>query len=307
MAFIDVRHITRSFGRIKALYDISFQINQGEVVGLLGPNGAGKTTAMRIITTFLPPSGGEVFINGKNISYYPLEIKKMIGYLPEDTPLYGNMKVEEFLIYCANLKGFTGKKGRAAISGPIEQCSLEDVKGRIIRKLSKGYRQRVGLAQALIGSPPILILDEPTIGLDPNQVVHVRNLIRELRKDRTIILSTHILSEVEAVCEKVIVIHNGRIAKESSLKELTSGAAARISVEIKGDSEKFLSACRGIENTNIEKADDGKIVVHVQGQNESLVREKLFQAAVSTQTILLEMRKDRLTLESIFMELTKSL
>ncbi|MCK5706279.1 MAG: ATP-binding cassette domain-containing protein [Candidatus Aureabacteria bacterium] len=309
MAMISVNNISKTFGRIKALNSISFQINKGEVVGLLGPNGAGKTTTMKILTSFLPPDSGEVLINSQNIFSYPKQAKQMIGYLPEGTPLYSNMRVEEFLLYCAHLKGLR-KNAKKAVIRSLESCHLEDMRKRIIGNLSKGYRQRVGLAQALINDPPILILDEPTVGLDPNQVVKVRNLIKSLKKDRTIIISTHILPEVEAVCEKVIIIHNGNIIKESYLKDLTSSVegTTKITLEIKGNTDGFISACKKNENiSSIGKNDDESIIIETRSSKERKVREELFRTAVLTDSVLLEIRKDKVTLETIFLELIKEI
>ncbi|MBN1520934.1 MAG: ATP-binding cassette domain-containing protein [Candidatus Aureabacteria bacterium] len=305
---IRVKDVSKSFGRIQALDSVSFQIEKGEVVGLLGPNGAGKTTAMRILTSFLSPDGGEVFIKGKSLFPHSEESKSLIGYLPEDTPLYSNMSVDEFLLYCAALKGIPKKKIVSSLEESVQKCQLQNVRKRIIGKLSKGYRQRVGLAQALISNPEILIFDEPTVGLDPSQVVQVRNLIKELRKDRTIIISTHILTEVEAVCEKVIIIHQGRIVKQSGMDELTSpsAGAVRITLEFKGEKEEFIKACRTIEGvTGIIETSVGSVIVETLSPSEERVRERIFHAAVSSKTTLLEMKKDKVTLESIFLELTQ--
>ena len=310
MAMIAVNNISKSFGRIQAVNDISFQIEKGEVVGLLGPNGAGKTTTLRILTTFLTPDSGTVTINGEDISKNPVRAKQIIGYLPEDTPLYASMKVEEFLLYCAMLKGFKGKKAKQSIESPLEQCRLGDVCKRVIGKLSKGYRQRVGLAQALISNPPILILDEPTVGLDPSQVVQVRHLIKELSQDRTIILSTHILTEVEAVCGKVIIIHTGQILKEASMNELTSpiDGKIRITVEIAGQAEPYIAACKDIDGIlSIEKISEHKIEIFSRLDREVQVRENIFRTAVASGAVLTEITKDKITLEATFLELTKSL
>ncbi len=309
---IKVQNITKTFGNIKALDSITFEISKGDVVGLLGPNGAGKTTTMRIITSLISPDSGTVEIKGKNIFINNEEAKKIIGYLPEDTPLYQNMTVKEFLEYCAKLKGIENSGIKSSISEVLSKCKIEDVKNRIIGTLSKGYRQRVGLAQALLNNPEILILDEPTVGLDPNQVIQVRNLLKELSRERTIILSTHILPEVEAVCKKVIIIHKGKIAMQADLEEITSpDSNVVIKIECKNINTSFIGSLKNLKGiANIELSNhEGKTYISLEADknNEENLREAIYKNSIKNNVILLEMKKERKTLESIFIEVTGKL
>lgn len=227
---IEVEHLTKRFGDLVAVDDISFRVGRGEVVGFLGPNGAGKTTVMRILTSFTPPSSGTVRVAGADPFWESLQVRRSVGYLPEDVPLYGEMRVAEYLFHRARLKYVPACERKRRVAEVMERCGITEVARRIIGQLSRGYRQRVGLADALVGDPPILILDEPTIGLDPNQVRVVREMIRDFGSDRTVLLSTHILSEVELICPRVIIISGGRIvaddrteallAREPSLEEV---------------------------------------------------------------------------------------
>ena len=215
---IKIEGISKSFGKIKVLDNIGFTINKGEVVGFLGPNGAGKTTTMRILTGYLEPNKGSVEICGVNVLNNPVEARKLMGYLPEDSPLYGEMKVAEFLEFIAEVKNVHDEK---KFADTIIRCGVKDVLDKNIEELSHGYRQRVGLAQALLSDPEVLILDEPTSGLDPNQIVEIRNLIREIGREKTVILSTHILPEVEITCDRVIIINKGKIVGEGNVSEIT--------------------------------------------------------------------------------------
>ncbi|MBI4394810.1 MAG: ABC transporter ATP-binding protein [Candidatus Omnitrophica bacterium] len=217
---ISVQNVSKFFGPIKALQNITFEIKRGEVVGFLGPNGAGKTTMMRLITGFFPPSEGQVLIDGKDLCKSKSEIRRKIGYLPENNPLYRDMTAKDFLSYVAQLKGISFRTQKTAIQKTAEQCGVESVFNRLVGKLSKGYQQRLGLAQALLGDPELLILDEPTNGLDPKQIVEMRNLIQLLRHERTILLSTHILSEVQMTCERVLILNEGKMAADLELKSI---------------------------------------------------------------------------------------
>jgi ABC-2 type transport system ATP-binding protein len=220
---IEVEGLTKYYGAIPALTDVSFSVAAGEIIGFLGPNGAGKSTAMRILTGFAPATRGRAVVAGHEVHEEPLEVKRRVGYLPERVPLYEEMVVSGFLRYVAEVKG-VGRATRAdEVGRVIEKCGLTGIEKRLIRNLSKGYRQRVGLAQALIGSPPVLILDEPTVGLDPRQIIEIRQMIKELGREHTILLSTHILPEVSMVCERVIIINQGRIAAQERLDQLTGG------------------------------------------------------------------------------------
>jgi len=225
---IAVQGLTKYYGPIAAVEDVTFQVAQGEIVGFLGPNGAGKSTTMRILTAFAPATRGEARIAGFEVHQDPLEVKRRIGYLPERVPLYEEMVVSSFLRYVAELKGVP-KPGRTAEVGEaLERCGLSHMGNRLIGNLSKGYKQRVGLAQALIGSPPVLILDEPTVGLDPAQIVEIRQMIKGLRDKHTVLISTHILPEVAMLCERAIIINRGRIVAEDTMANLTDGGGSRL-------------------------------------------------------------------------------
>jgi ABC-2 type transport system ATP-binding protein len=228
---IEANGLSKRYGELVAVNDVSFSVQPGEVVGFLGPNGAGKTTTMRILTGFLPPTDGSAAIDGHDIFSDPLAARRAIGYLPESPPVYPEMSVESYLVYVAKLKDVPRAQRRAAVDRALERCGLADVRRRVIGALSKGYRQRVGLAQAIVHDPPVMILDEPTVGLDPIQIREIRSLIRELAgtregKARTVILSTHILTEVEAICQRVIIMHRGRKALDAPLADLQKGGAS---------------------------------------------------------------------------------
>lgn len=237
MSMVSTEHLYKAFGRFMAVRDVNFNVEKGEIVGFLGPNGAGKTTTMKMLTGYLPPTAGTASIAGHDILDEPLEARRHLGYMPENVPLYDEMRVYEYLAYRAKLKGLYGKSVRAEVGRIIDRCGLEAKRKNMIRTLSKGYRQRVGLADALLGTPELLILDEPTNGLDPNQIRQIRELIRELASEHTVLLSTHILSEVEMICNKVIIIDNGEIKAADTPARLTGSlrAAGRVSVEYKGE------------------------------------------------------------------------
>lgn len=222
---IEVKGLTKYYGQLAAIEDVSFSVSKGQILGFLGPNGAGKTTTMRILTGYSPPSRGRAVVAGYEIAANPVEVKRRVGYLPENVPLYGEMLVSKFLEYVAAVKGVPRRGRRGEVGRVIERCGLKAVERRVCRNLSKGYRQRVGLAQALIGDPPVLILDEPTVGLDPRQIIEIRQVIKELGEDHTVLLSTHILPEVTMVCERVLIINQGRVAAECALANLARGTA----------------------------------------------------------------------------------
>lgn len=230
---IEVSHLTKRYGEHLAIDDLKFSIKKGEVVGFLGPNGAGKSTTMKILTGFMAPTSGVASICGYNVFENPIEVKKRIGYLPETPPVYNDMLVEDYLRYVAELKGVPKEGRKRLVQRAIEKTSLGDVRRRMIQNLSKGFRQRVGIAQALVSDPEVLILDEPTVGLDPKQVAEIRSLIKELRGQHTIILSTHILPEVQAVCERIIIIHRGRIVAQDSLENLSNLQSGGRKVHVK--------------------------------------------------------------------------
>jgi len=303
---ISVNGLTRSYGSFRAVDNISFTVNDGEITGLLGPNGAGKTTTLRMLSCYLNPDCGSVTVDGINVADDPLAIKKMIGYLPESAPLYGDMIVYDYLKYVAEIRGIQGE-GR--IKEMADTCRIREVMHKNISELSKGYRQRVGLAHAMIHDPRILILDEPTSGLDPIEIVEIRNLIKELGKSKTVILSTHILPEVEATCDRVIIINRGQIAADDSTENLQNATRGdkRIMLKIKGaDFESLKSSVINITGVKgIEAVDDPEFtsaLISVPGGQE--VRPELFRLAGSSGWTLYEMRQEQMSLENIFRELT---
>lgn len=303
---IEVKGLTKYYKQIRAIEDVSFTVEKGEIVGFLGPNGAGKTTTMKIITGFMPPDKGTAVVAGFDVFENPMEVKKRIGYLPENPPLYNDMTVYDYLKFVAEIKGVESKKIPSEIDRVAESCGVKDVMKRLIAHLSKGYRQRVGIAQAILGNPDIVIFDEPTIGLDPNQVYDVRRLIKDLAKEKTIILSTHILPEVEMTCRKVIVIHRGRIVakeniedilrKRTKITELTV-KVRRFSIELmKQISEKF-----GVKVSQPPELEDGFNIVF-EGQEDK--REDIAKYIVDNGYGLLEFRPITQSLEDVFRELT---
>ncbi|MDO5478667.1 MAG: ATP-binding cassette domain-containing protein [Clostridia bacterium] len=312
---IEIKGLIKSFGTHKVLDNITFRVEKGEVMGFLGANGAGKSTTMNIITGYLSANSGSVIINGIDMSENPREAKKHIGYLPEKPPLYPNMTVGEYLDFVCDLKGvkLSGKaeKGEisereAHINDACERCGILDVKGRLIGNLSKGYCQRVGLAQALIGDPEILILDEPTVGLDPVQIIEIRNLIKELGREHTVILSSHILSEVSAVCEKVIIINGGRIAAAAFTDKLISEFedVNRLRLKAECDAEtltKMLSATYGVERIDTVKSDEdgvSEILIHTSKDVRSSIMSRLVDKNVPVKFFGI----DVLELEDIFLK-----
>ncbi len=304
-------HLSKTFGRFQAVKNATFTINKGEIVGFLGPNGAGKTTTLRMLTGYLPPTTGTASIAGCDIVEQTLEARKHLGYLPEHVPLYDDQRVTEYLKYRARLKGIPSKKIWEYVSQSVERCGLENVHRKMIRTLSKGYRQRVGLADALLGSPDLLILDEPTNGLDPNQIRQIRELIKELSKEHTIILSTHILSEVEMICNKVIIIDQGVIKAQDTPSNLTANlrAAGRINLEFKGDLEKITAlfeAIPAVKKVLFEgTSEDGWHTVTVRADAGTDTREKLAQIIVGQNSPLRHMYRHVPNLEEVFVEMTR--
>lgn len=311
---ITVQNLTKLYGEQKAIDDISFQVKTGEILGFLGPNGAGKTTTMKIITCYMPPNAGSVEVDGLNIFDHSLEVRRKIGYLPEMNPLYLDMNVLDYLEYAAQLHGMrNGIKGR--VKEMVDVCGLEAVRHKDIGELSKGYRQRVGLAQAMIHEPDVLILDEPTSGLDPNQIVEIRNLIKKLGRAKTVILSTHILSEVQATCDRVLIINEGRIVADGSPEQLQQefqGADA-LTLEIKAavgnpvtdinPKLQGLGSVTGVELLSHRNA-AYRYVLHVEKGAD--VREAAFRLAVNEGWVLLEMQRKATSLEEVFHKLTTS-
>jgi len=281
---IEVRDVTKRFGERVALDRVSFDVRPGDVVGFLGPNGAGKTTAMRIITGYMPPTDGSVRIKGLSVFDHPYEVKRVVGYLPEHPPLYTDMTVREYLSFAGQLRGLRGRGLRTGMERVVELCGIGHVIMRLVGNLSKGYRQRVGLAQALIHDPQVLVLDEPTVGLDPRQIVEIRSLIRELGREKTIILSTHILQEVVTVCKSVIIINNGRILLSDSLESLSSRFSdeTKVRVRVKRpdlfDRERLLGQEGVLE---VQELPDGGFEIRVgQGADMAKVSEEIMGMGV---------------------------
>ena len=305
---IEVSHVSRKFGNFRAVNDVSFSIPTGQIVGLLGPNGAGKTTTMRMITGFLSPSEGQIFIDGEDITKAPVESKKKIGYMPESAPLYGEMIVEDYLKYIAQIHGQDPAQKVPAL---CKECGLKEVMSKNIAELSRGNRQRVSLAHALMNDPEILILDEPTSGLDPNQVEDVRAIIREIGKTRTVIVSTHILSEVETLCSRAIIISGGKVVADSSIENLKNsiGSSTTIFVEFGGNVKTAEEAARkvnGVANVSSNKIENGhnELVISVAGTEE--IRPELVKKFVESGCDLYSIAMQSNTLEDVFHALTEA-
>jgi ABC-2 type transport system ATP-binding protein len=313
---IAVRNLTKYYDTEKAVNDISFEVKTGEILGFLGPNGAGKTTTMKIITCYMPPTSGSVEVEGFDIAEHSFEVRKKIGYLPEMNPLYLDMNVLEYLEYSARLHGLKDGLLKSRLKEMIDVCGIAGVRHKDIGELSKGFRQRVGLAQAMIHDPEVLIFDEPTSGLDPNQIVEIRNLIRQLGRAKTVVLSTHILTEVQATCDRVIIINDGGIVADGTLEQLQQDfrGSEKISLELKLPEGKIVNAMTDIypkfkEISQVESVEYGgqegdlhKFSIHtVKGSD---IREEIFRRAVSERWILLEMSRKATSLEEVFHKLT---
>lgn len=310
---IEVSHVSRNFGDFRAVNDVSFSIPTGQIVGLLGPNGAGKTTTMRMITGFLAPSNGTITIDGINISENPVEAKKKIGYMPESAPLYGEMIVEDYLKYIAEIYG---KNPEEKIPALCEECGLKEIMSKNISELSRGNRQRVALAHALMNDPEILILDEPTSGLDPNQVEGVRDIIREIGKTCTVIVSTHILSEVETLCSRAIIISGGKLVADSSIAELKDRFGHEVSVRLTIGGASFENVSSALSNVNgvdtVTKVSEfehfgvpaTEVLVSVKGDTE--IRPAVCKKLVESNVDLYEMSIQKNSLEDVFHALTEA-
>ncbi|HSO86123.1 MAG TPA: gliding motility-associated ABC transporter ATP-binding subunit GldA [Draconibacterium sp.] len=299
---VETRHITKLFGKQKALDEVSFSINKGELVGFLGPNGAGKSTMMKIITGFMPSDSGEVVVNGEKVESKNLEIRKNIGYLPEHNPLYTDLYVKEFLEITAGF--YKLKNAKQRVTEMVELTGLGDEQHKKIRALSKGYRQRVGLAQALIHDPSVLILDEPTTGLDPNQLEEIRNLIREISREKTVMLSSHIMQEVEAVCNRIIIINKGKIVADGGINEIKSGKLKRNQVVIAEFSapvklEKLLTV-EGVKSVGFERN-----LWEIESAGVHDIRPAIFKFAVENNLTLLTLHEKQQNLENVFHQLTQ--
>lgn len=307
---IQVEQLTKRYGQHIAVDSINFTVEEGEVLGFLGPNGAGKTTTMNILTGYISATEGRALINGVDILEQPEEAKKMIGYLPEFPPLYGDMTVSEYLDFVSDIKSVTGAERKKSMEKILDLVKIADVRGRLIKNLSKGYKQRVGLAQALVGNPKVLILDEPTVGLDPKQIIEIRNLIKNLGKDHTIILSSHILPEVSAVCERVIIINKGKIVASDTPDNLTKGMddGSKLSLRIAGPEKsvvKIIQELPGVhfaEAQGVREANTVDVVVEADAKVD--IRRPLFNAMSKASYPILMMKSQDMTLEDIFIQVT---
>ena len=302
---IEVENLTKHYGPRKAINNLTFQVAQGEVVGFLGPNGAGKSTTMNILSCILPASSGTARIRGYDTFEHSLEIRKIIGYLPENPPLYPDMSVRDYLMFAAKIRGMTGKQTGTAVERVIENCSLKDVGHRIIGRLSKGYQQRVGLAQAMVHDPDILILDEPTIGLDPIQIIEIRKLIQELAVSHTIILSSHILPEITQICQRVIIINEGEIAAVDSLEGLTASLrkSDRLSLTIRNDGNKVEEKLNSLKQV-LSVLPGEKNQFLLECELNSNLQDEIARLALENQWGLVEIKPLSLTLEDVFLKLT---
>ncbi len=312
-SMIRIEGLTKTYGLTQALRGLTFEVARGQVVGFLGPNGAGKSTTMKILAGYLMPTAGKAFVGGHDVTANPIETRRLIGYLPENNPLYEEMMVTDFLSFIADVREVPAANRAARIRTAVEQCGLTGVLGKDIGQLSKGFRQRVGLAQAILHDPPLLILDEPTSGLDPNQIVEIRNLIKELGKEKTVILSTHILSEVQSTCSRVLIIKDGELVADDAPEHLGGREGAVVTVVI-GSSvgntvdeakiREVLAAVPGV--TSVESADgegSGTLGFRLRCANED-PRRALFDAAVQNHLVLLEVRRQQVSLEETFRKLT---
>jgi ABC-2 type transport system ATP-binding protein len=314
-AIIEVRDVTKWYGKTLALDRASFSVEKGQIVGFLGPNGAGKSTTLRILTGYLPATSGEARVNGRDVLLESLAVRSAVGYMPENVPLYPEMRVEEYLRFRASLKDVPPKDRRAAVERVIDRCWLKDVRRRLVGQLSKGFRQRVGLAEALIADPPVLILDEPTIGLDPAQIQEVRHLIKSLGEKHTVLLSSHMLTEVEKTCSHVVIVDHGRIAKTGSLEEMRKGIGEqRIVLEVRcpsgppgvGPAEmvRAVGQVSGVSAVRRDELGDGWQQLVVTPSAGADPREGLYHLVAQRGWSLREMRLQMGTLEGLYMQIT---
>ncbi|MDP2983554.1 MAG: ATP-binding cassette domain-containing protein [Candidatus Latescibacter sp.] len=307
---IRIENLTKYYGDFRVVDNISFTVNDGEILGFLGPNGAGKTTTLRMLTCFMPPSEGRIMFNDLDVNEHSMEIRRMIGYLPENAPLYDYMSIQEYLDYICDLRDITGQKRNERMEAMIETCGLSKMIGKDIGELSKGYRQRVGIAQAMIHEPEILILDEPTVGLDPNQIVEIRNLIKEVGQKKTVILSTHILSEVESTCNRVVIISSGEIVADGTTDSLQEKMAGQnsLTLEIKGNAAAMAdvySQIKGVEKIHSVTSSGGNTACLEIGIHRGFdIRDEVFRATVEKGWVIYEMRLNKTNLEEVFRQLT---
>lgn len=311
---IKIENLTKYYGQQAAVNDVSFEINTGEIVGFLGPNGAGKSTTMKMITTYLTPSSGKIYVNELDTEENSLEVRRKIGYLPEQNPLYLDMNVLDYLEFAAELESVPKASMSKSIKKMVDICGLGDVQHKDIGELSKGFKQRVGLAQAMIHEPEVLILDEPTSGLDPNQIIEIRKLIKQLGKEKTLVLSTHILQEVEATCDRVLIINKGEIVADGTPDSLQHKFKGQVEINLilKKDAIdkelvlRAMSSIKNIEKARIFKEDDNTIHFHISGSKGFDAREDIFRKIVSMNMVLLGLHQEETSLEDIFRQLTTS-
>ena len=307
---IEVKNLVKRYGDNLAVDNISFTVEEGQIYGFLGPNGAGKSTTMNIMTGYLAATDGEVLINGHNITDEPEAAKKCIGYLPEMPPLYTDMIVMEYLKFAAALKKIPVKERVNAVNEAMEITKITDVSGRLIANLSKGYKQRAGLAQAILGMPEIIILDEPTVGLDPKQIIEIRDLIRSLGEKHTVILSSHILSEIQEICDKIIIIHQGRLIANgtpSELEETLGNSSMELTLKT-NDAEAAVSmvyAIEGVKKVTVADNSNGELTLDLKLERGVDIREDIFNTCVKNGCVLLMMKATQFSLENVFLELTK--
>ena len=305
---IEVQRLSKFYGQRKAVDDVTFTVNKGEILGFLGPNGAGKSTTMKILTCFMPASSGMAKVAGYDVFEHPIEVKKRVGYLPENPPVYREMVVAEYLMYKAALHGIKGPKAKAAVDTALGKCGLGHVRGRLIGNLSKGYRQRVGLAQSIVHNPGVLILDEPTVGLDPKQIIEIRELIKSFAGDHTVILSTHILPEVEATCSRVLIINEGKIVAVDTLGAISSRLrqANVFTVLVQGASGDLtakIQAVSGVASVMPGNDSDGQRFTVTAHDNVD-VRRSVADLIIKSGAGLLELKRESLSLEEVFLKLT---
>ena len=308
---IRIENLTKYYGDFRAVDDISFTVNDGDILGFLGPNGAGKTTTLKMLTCFMPPSKGTIMYDEYDVHENSMEIRKKIGYLPENAPLYEYMEILEYLEYICDLRNIKGAKRKDRLDAMVDTCGLTKMIGKDIGDLSKGYRQRVGIAQAMIHEPDILILDEPTIGLDPNQIVEIRNLIKTVGKEKTVMLSTHILSEVEAACNRVVIISSGEIVADGTPESLRTQMEGLeiLHLEIKGDgvdTNDAFSVVDGVEKVSTVSGNGVLTAVDISISGSRDIREEIFNKSVENGWTILEMHLHKNNLEDVFRNLTKS-
>jgi ABC-2 type transport system ATP-binding protein len=308
---IRVENLTKEYGAFRAVDQVTFNVRRGEVLGFLGPNGAGKSTTMKMLTCFLAPTAGTANVAGHDVFDESLEVRKRLGYLPEDTPLYKDMSVLEYLEFAAEMRGMTPNKSAARIKEVGGRCGLSDVAGKLVGELSKGYRQRLGLAQAILHDPDILVLDEPTSGLDPNQIVEIRRLIKELGQEKTVILSTHILPEVQATCSRILIISGGKLVADDTpeaLRAREKGSRYRVVVESAGVAAEAvrekLAAIRGVARCEPSAKELGAHAFSIDAATSEDLRRAFFRAAVDNHWPLLELVRESVSLEDVFHTLT---